>query len=311
MPYLPPFIAIEPANYCNYKCLMCPQSSKKADLVPRGFMSPELFMKVISEVKHYAFEVFIQLGGEPLLHPRLIEFIKKAKDENLVVGISTNGSLLTKDLGEGLIKAGLDKLVITFTDKGKEGYEKNWQGGDYEKVQENIRNFLVFKKAQPNPWIILQIIKFFGEDKDLTLGEEFLKTWRRLGVNSFCPIWATYWAGDFKDEAMFRYRKAPRDSYYLPCGAIWRSLAIHWNGNISPCCNDLTGEYILGNIETESLSESWNNEKMVMLRDSLVRGQYSKINLCKNCLALWGRLPSEKGKWWGTLENRMKRLALR
>jgi len=307
--YPPSFIAIEPTNCCNYKCIMCPQSSEKAGSIHRGFMDEETFGRILNEIKHYALEVFIQLGGEPILHPKLLEFIKKAKGEDLVVGISTNASLLTRELGKGLIDAGLDKLVITFTDRGKEKYERVWQGGDYEKVQGNIREVLDLKQGRRKPLVTLQIIKFFGEDKDLILDKEFSKTWRKLGVYSFSPVWATYWAGDFRDEAMCRYREAPRDKYYSPCGAIWRSLAVHWDGNVSPCCNDLTGEYILGNIETVSIRDIWNSEKMVRLREDLARGGYKKIKLCRNCLALWGRLPSEKRRWCGILENRIKKIA--
>lgn len=308
VPYLPPFVAIEPTNYCNYRCIMCPQSSERASSIPRGFMSQKMFDKVIDEVKSYVFEVFIQLGGEPLLHPELIDFVRKAKSRGVLVGLSTNASLLTRTAAQGLIKAGLDKMIISFTDKGKEGYEKVWQGGDYRKVEENIREVLALKRERQNPKITLQIIKFFGQDKDLILEKDFLKTWHRLGVDSFSPVWATYWTGNFKDEAKFRYGEAPRDSYYRPCGAIWRALVVYWDGNVAPCCNDLTRQYILGNIETESIREIWNNEKMVRLRESIAQGRYKETKLCRNCMALWGRLPSEKRKWWGIIENRIVRL---
>jgi len=306
VPYPPFSIAIEPTNRCNYKCIMCPQSSEKAGSIPRGFMSEETFDKIIDEVKSYAFEVFIQLGGEPLLHPRLVEFIRKAKKAGLLVGLSTNASLLTNTVAREFIRENLDKLIITFTDKGKERYEKIWQGGEYSRVEENIKKFMRLKDRHKKPRVIFQVIKFFGEDKDLSLERDFFKRWNGLGVDSFSPIWATYWTGDFTDEARCRYREAPRDKYYRPCGAIWRGLVIHWDGNVSPCCNDLTREYILGNIETKSLKKIWNGEKMVRLREDLASGRYKEIKLCRSCLALWGRLPSEKRKWWGKLENRIK-----
>ena len=308
LPYLPAFVAIEPTNYCNYKCLMCPQSSEKSDSILRGFMSDDVFNKVIDEIKTYAFEVFIQLGGEPLLHNKLIDFIKQAKNQGLITGISTNASLLDRDFAKRIISSGLDKLFITFTDKGKERYDKIWQGGVYENVKKNIIEFLNSKKGQQNPRVTLQIVKFFGEDDVLTPDKVFLEEWKRRGVDSFSPVWATYWAGDFKDEAMFRYKEAPRDDYYRPCGAIWRSLVVYWDGSISPCCNDLTRNYILGNIKENSIRELWNGEKMAGLREALVKKRYKEIKLCRNCLALWGRLPAEKKKWWAALENRIRKI---
>lgn len=308
MPYLPLFIAIEPTNYCNYRCVMCVQSSSNRDKIPRGLMSEETFDRVLNEVRAFAMEVFIQLGGEPLLHPCLGEFIKKAKCAGLTVGISTNASLLTEEVGRNLISAGLNKLVITFTDKNRDKYEEIWQGGDYRKVEENIKRMLSLKRKKGIPRITLQIIKFFGEDRDLALDKNFLNMWRKLGVDSFSPIWATYWAGDFKDEAKYRYREAPRDRYYIPCGAIWRSIAIHWDGSVSPCCNDLSRDYILGNIREASIREMWNGIKMVRLRKDISEGQFRDIKLCRNCLSLWGRLPQEKKRWYSILENRIRRV---
>jgi radical SAM protein with 4Fe4S-binding SPASM domain len=285
---------------------MCPQSSAKSDSIQRGFMSEEIFDKIVNEIKDFAFEIFIQLAGEPLLHHKLTAYIKKAREKGLRVGISTNGSLLKGNICEDIINAGLDKLVITFTDRGDK-YKRIWQGGDYGEVEKNIEEFLSKRNKRRRPEVTLQIIKFFGEDKSLNMDKGFTEKWTRLGVNSFSPIWATYWTGDFKEEAMLRYRQAPRDTYYRPCGAIWRSVAVHWNGDVSACCNDLMGIYILGNVEKESIAAIWNGEYMVKLREDLIRQKYKDIKLCRNCLALWGRLPSEKRRWYAVLENMIKK----
>lgn len=61
--------------------------------------------------------------GEPLLHPRLVEMVALAKGSmpsESWIGFQTNGLLLSHDLSERLLAAGLNRLCISVDDTGGE-----------------------------------------------------------------------------------------------------------------------------------------------------------------------------------------------
>ena len=104
---------IEPTNYCNLSCSMCPRELNR----PFGYMNISLFQKIIDESILYGKRLIITLNkdGEPLLHPELSQMIKYAKDKKAAhkINFYTNGILLTEAKSVELIKSGLDTMHIS------------------------------------------------------------------------------------------------------------------------------------------------------------------------------------------------------
>src|SRR3989337_2188137 len=113
---------IEPTNYCNLHCSMCPRELNR----PFGYMDISLFHKVIDESILYGKRLIITINkdGEPLLHPELPRMIKYAKDKKAAYKINfyTNGILLTEEKSLDLIKSGLDTIHISIDALTKETY---------------------------------------------------------------------------------------------------------------------------------------------------------------------------------------------
>ena len=89
--------------------------------------------------------------GEPLLHPKLPEFIKYAKMKGILETIiNTNATHLNEKKSEELIEAGLDLIIYSFDGGSKKTYEKNRPGrfkkNNFEDVYKNIKNFHKVKK---------------------------------------------------------------------------------------------------------------------------------------------------------------------
>ena len=63
------------------------------------------------------------------------------------------------------------------------------------------------------------------------------------------------------------------------CSAPWTHLYLDGSGNAFPCCkNKKSG---LGNIETETVKELWNTEKLKLIRKNMILG--NKIPSCETC----------------------------
>src|SRR5262245_22586687 len=88
-------VELELNSMCNRKCTYCPNVSSKR---PVGFMSEELFKKIIHELEEIEFDgrISYHFYGEPLLDKRLPEFVQYTKDKvpNSYAEIYSNGDFL-------------------------------------------------------------------------------------------------------------------------------------------------------------------------------------------------------------------------
>lgn len=110
-------IQIEVSGHCNRMCKLCLYGNHHK---PRdnGFMSEELYKKVIDELAVLGFQGRLNLNvyGEPLMHPKIVEFVKYARNKlsiNTFIRMSTNGDFLIDELMNDLVWAGVNYLFIT------------------------------------------------------------------------------------------------------------------------------------------------------------------------------------------------------
>ena len=85
---------IEASNECSLACAYCPHPSQAR---PKGIMEMDTFKKCMELVRRSANpelggRKFVHLNhfGEPLLNPRLPDFIRYASSQNIEVSFSTN-----------------------------------------------------------------------------------------------------------------------------------------------------------------------------------------------------------------------------
>lgn len=82
--------------------------------------------------------------GEPLLHRNIAEMIACAKEANIAESVDsvTNGALLTPELSDALIEAGLDRLRISANGLSAEDFARNTDAKvDFERYVEQIEYF--------------------------------------------------------------------------------------------------------------------------------------------------------------------------
>lgn len=84
---------IEIDNYCNSRCIYCYNNIRSNEQI-----SVDNFMKMINKLKKIGVRCVILTGGEPTLHPNLMELLNILKDNEMMVGMSTNGINLNNDI---------------------------------------------------------------------------------------------------------------------------------------------------------------------------------------------------------------------
>jgi len=283
--YPPREIFIEPTNYCNLRCVMCPQhNGLKRE---KGYMKIGLYKKIIGEIKRFQLRrLNLFMSGEPFLHPQIIELVRIAKKENIPVRIHTNATLLNENLAKEILSCGLDMISFSFDGETKERYEAMRINADYEDVLAKIKYFLSEKKMLGNklPYTQIQVIKDYDpEIKQPKVNDAFKKIFKGLPVDKFDAICFLSF-GDFLDDSQYRYFNG---KFYEPCRQLWSRFAIGWDGQAIACCVDSNGENIIGNVRNESVFKIWNGKKMTGLREMMVKRKYTEISPCKKCNLIW------------------------
>ena len=272
----PIHLFIETTNACNLQCQFCARTGKKFQI---GSMDFSLFKKIIDEAKQYGPRTFsLHLFGEPLLTRNLfemIDYIKKVNKNNTIF-LTTNGTLLNKKMAQSIIESSIDKISISFPGAKKDTYQKV-TGFDYlETVEKNILDLIELKKIKKsdNPIIYLRMI--LNKD-NITEKKIFENKWKNKPI--VLEIRAAHNFGGYCPEASLIKKQTKR----YPCYHLWLSPAIHWNGDVSICCDDWGRKTVLGNVKNQTMRQIWNSKKIKQYRKSHLKGNYHQVPLCEKC----------------------------
>jgi len=161
---IPEIVEIFPIYSCNFICKNCIFSIDKED---RGFVSDkvsldfEIYQKFIRDCTGFKDKINtfrIDGVGEPLIHPHIIEMVTLAKISRIAekVEIITNATLLNREMSNGLIKAGLDRLVVSIKGLTSEQYYET------SGVEINIKNIIehltyYYKNKKENQEVYIKI----------------------------------------------------------------------------------------------------------------------------------------------------------
>ena len=96
-PTFPDRVYIESTNVCNLDCIMCP-TGLHIDTRPKGYIDWDFYKEIVDEIAPFAHTVVLHSWGEPLLHKRIIDMIRYAKERGLWVETSTNATRLDEDV---------------------------------------------------------------------------------------------------------------------------------------------------------------------------------------------------------------------
>lgn len=279
--YLPVRLWIEPTSVCNLRCIMCP--NKDLEKSQKGFMEFDLFRKIVDEARGFVFDVHLLHRGESLLHPDFFKMVRYAHEAGIITRFHTNGTLVDEEKSVQLIESGLDQFAFSFDGFDQETYEKIRVNASFDKTVGNIIRFLEIKKrlGDRKPYTIVELIHFpeLFEDGGRTKLQEFKNRFRGLPLDKLVVKELHNWAGDFGT--------ARKGTTYSPCTFLWHALIIFWDGSVLPCTQDFFGHYSLGNVKDSSIAEIWNNERMIALREKIIRGDIGDLAACSQCDRLW------------------------
>ncbi|HSM19161.1 MAG TPA: heme d1 biosynthesis radical SAM protein NirJ, partial [Hyphomicrobiales bacterium] len=96
---------------CNLMCKHCYSISGNVDF-PGELSTGEVF-RVMDDLKGFRVPVLILSGGEPLLRRDIFEISARAKQMGFYVGLSSNGTLISKDNIDAIAAIGYDYVGVS------------------------------------------------------------------------------------------------------------------------------------------------------------------------------------------------------
>ncbi len=96
---------------CNLRCIHCYSDSR--DQTYPGELDDAAARKLIDDLAEFGCPVLLFSGGEPLMHPRLFDFIALAKANGLRPVVSTNGTLIDEDAVKRFVELGTAYVGIS------------------------------------------------------------------------------------------------------------------------------------------------------------------------------------------------------
>ena len=285
-PYLVQFF---PIYACNFTCKYCHNAiprDQREFVTDEPVMSWELFNKCIDDLTQFPDKIrtirFVGMG-EPLLHKDIIRMIKRTKDSGAAnkVEIITNGSLLTHDMSDGLIDAGLDRLVISLQGISADQYEDISKFKiDFDEFVDNIRYFYEHKKDTVMYLKIVDIAIPTDEDRQRYF-DIFGDITDTIGIETAVPIFE---AVPFNEE--LKKRTEYKTQFGLPmkrikvCPQAFYSMQINPDGKVVGC-HAIYYPRILDDCNDKSLVDVWNGDGFTTFRRQMLKG---RDNVCQTCI---------------------------
>ena len=270
----PLHVDIEASNTCQMNCPMCyTVSDYFKENIERKFIDWDLFVKVVDQcIEANVFSIRLSWRGEPLMHPRILDMIKYAKENGIRnVSFITNGLLLKDEIAEKIIDYGLDYLNISMDGVG-ETYDKVRKPSDWKGALERLRNFQELKKKKGSSKPAVRVCSIWPAiSEDPQLYYDTLKPLSdKVVVNGYL---------DFEN---------PREiDHSYVCQYPWQRLNVTVSGKVTPCPGDYFEKNPIGDATKESLIDIWHGEKMNNVRNKLASRKRSDIKACHECHYGW------------------------
>ena len=171
-------LQVESAIACNLRCVMCPWREITKYSRNRGLMSAEIWEAIrpyLPNVKSVDFTG----GGEPLLQPKLEEWMADAKRAGCETGFLSNGLLLRKDRLSRILEVGVDWICISMDGATADMYNKIRIGSDFDRVCENVANLAALRTAK----LPKTMINFVLMDLNIHQIQDMVRLTAKLGVD--------------------------------------------------------------------------------------------------------------------------------
>ena len=285
---MPLLVDIEVTNACNFNCLFC-FTGTQAHKRPTGFMSVEMYDGIIEQIAPYQIPLRFSRWGEPTLHKNFFDFIRKAKENNLICHVNTNGSLLNKNNINRLLEVKLDSVKFSFQGTDEKTYSEMRYGQSYNKLVDTVKLFHKLRENRPYPYLQINTTVTYETPEMIQSFKDELSPFADLievGKTNLTHISAEQTKLPEEAKKLLDDLKTQQTikKDYRRCNEVYDKLSINWDGSVTVCCGDYDNYMIVGNLNETSLQDIWHNSRQLKYyRSMLSEFKHEELPLCKTC----------------------------
>jgi len=205
-------VYIEPTVACNLDCITC---FRNAWDQPIGKMTEETFEHIFAGLKKLSPIPSVYFGGigEPLFHPKTVEWVRRIKTLGTKVELITNGTILNEKITRQLIDAGLDVLWVSLDGATPESFSDVRMGAELPVILENLKRLFKMRKGGhfPKPEIGVAFVAMKRNIADLP---KIIKLGHTFGAKYYSVSNVQPATPDMQDDRL--YLRTMRNIAYLP-----------------------------------------------------------------------------------------------
>lgn len=277
----PPRVQIQTQSGCNGRCIFCPNETTLKSGFEMGKMPFELFQRIIDQLAETGPEkVMLYLQNEPLNDARLpqfVEYLSKRIPETTSL-VTSNGTRLTPDMGEGLVEAGLKRLKVSLQSLDDET-NKRIMGYEASNVVENVLAFKeLLKRKRSRMDLRVSMVVHSNNFEEI---EDARRFWKKHGIRLVTSALENRGGNIAGAEDLNLGRQM---THCNQCIRPSREMCVLFNGQVVLCCVDWFRTVVCGDLSQQSLSEVWNSGVYRHVRAAFLEGDMSKLpEICVNC----------------------------
>lgn len=277
----PPYVTIELLNRCNFRCMMCSLTymENEEEQFPLHRLKEliDRLAEIGSAVRFIGF-------CEPLMYRHIKEAVSYVKKKGLLLHLTTNASLLTREMSDFLVSAGLDSIIFSFQGGSRDEYTlmRSLGAGVYDRVIENIK---YLRSVRKNTAMKLTTT-ITGRDSREDI-EQFIKTHSEYvdevqvsGLTHFVHVSDHFGKKEIWSELGI---DRPEMKESAKCFLPNFEMLIKPDGSACACCGAYTRSLVYGNVFENDILEIWQGGHAEKLRTKICGGELQSLENCRVC----------------------------
>lgn len=271
----PKSVKIELTGRCNYRCGYCPLRLRET---PGGDMDMTFFEDITFEMRELGVEeIGVFFMGESFMNgDLLVDAIKYLKTIGFpYVFLTSNASMADRETVIRCMWAGLDSLKWSVNIADKQQFKEivGVKESLFDKALENIKAaYSARENGQFKTKLYASSIRYdnLQHDRMQELLTERVKPY--VDQHYWLPLYSMGSLATAREKELGLTPIAGNVGRYdnpvapIPCWTLFTETHIMNDGRMTACCADATGEWVMGDLNTQTFMQAWHSQEFQDLR---------------------------------------------